>query len=97
MTPARPNHPKPDRGALTKDIEAPPPVPGRDTAACASSMATSVRATGRTSTGGTHTILPDDESLVFGKTLIPVLLRHRSRRAELLPGCPALHLRVAGA
>lgn len=24
MTPARPNHPKPDRGALTKDIEAPP-------------------------------------------------------------------------
>ncbi|GAB2764213.1 hypothetical protein GCM10027072_73540 [Streptomyces bullii] len=27
MTPARPNHPKPDRGALTKDIEA--PIPSR--------------------------------------------------------------------
>lgn len=27
MTPARPNHPNLDRGALTNDIEAPPPLP----------------------------------------------------------------------
>jgi len=26
MTPATVNHPKPDRDALTKDIEAPPPA-----------------------------------------------------------------------
>ncbi|MEV8311864.1 transposase [Streptomyces flavidovirens] len=70
MTPARPNHPKPNRGALTKDIEAPPPATCTD-----STLATAPA--GKTSSGNGSTPRSGLEG-----TVCELVDAHRARRSR---------------